>query len=483
MKKKENNENPEQGFLEGIAGDIEKPTLEQGEGRKPLAERMRPRNLDEFIGQRHLLGEGKALDIIIKSGHLPSLILWGPPGCGKTSLAYILAKIFGYSFHPFSAVVSGIRELKNLFKELESRTTGKNLVFIDEIHRFNKAQQDAFLPYVERGVITLIGTTTLNPSFSIVSPLLSRMRVLILEPLDEGEILELMKKALEDKERGYGTLDIRCEEDLLKVIAEYVEGDARAALNILELMVEAEKHGEAAASEPAGRPVETSRAKGPGERHTVKLTFKRLNEVLQGKIPEYDRDGEGHYNLISALHKSIRGSDPDAALYWLARMLEGGEDPLYIARRLIRVASEDVGLADPNALEITVRAKDAVHFLGMPEGDLALAEAVVYLATSPKSNSIYTAYGRAKEDAHEFSRAPVPMYLRNPVTSLMRKAGYGKGYKYPHDYPGRVVNQDYFPKVMGKRKYYEPSGFGFEKVIGKRIEWWIDKRNKSSKKA
>ncbi|HTP58504.1 MAG TPA: replication-associated recombination protein A, partial [Spirochaetia bacterium] len=328
-------------------------------------------------------------------------------------------------------------------------------VFIDEIHRFNKAQQDAFLPYVEKGVIALIGTTTMNPSFSIVSPLLSRSRVFILNTLDEAEIREVMSRALADTERGYGELKFSVEPEVPEIIARYAQGDCRAALNALEMLVESARAAE----------------EGP-----VALTRARLEAVFEGRLPEYDRDGEGHFNLISALHKSIRGSDPDASLYWLARMLEGGEDPLYIARRLLRVASEDVGLADPQAIVVANAAQEAVHFLGMPEGDLALAQTVVYLATAPKSNEIYAAYTKAREDAHEHGADPVPLYLRNPVTSLMRRAGYGDGYLYPHDYEGRVVPQEYFPSTMKGRKYYTPSEFGFEKTVEKRIRWWEERR-------
>jgi putative ATPase len=432
--------------------------------REPLAERMRPRSLDEYVGQSHLLGAGKALRLIIESGHLPSIIFWGPPGCGKSSLARILSAHFGYSFHFFSAVVSGIRELKDLFLRLEAETTGKNLVFIDEIHRFNKAQQDAFLPYVEKGVITLIGTTTLNPSFSIVAPLLSRSRTFILNTLDESEIREVLSRALADGERGYGKLPIACEEGILKTIAGYSQGDCRTALSVLELLVE------------SVRP----RAEEGGPPAPLTLTRERLEAVFQGRLPDYDRDGEGHFNTISALHKSIRGSDPDASLYWLARMLEGGEDPLYVARRLVRVASEDIGLADPQALLLASAAQQAVSFLGMPEGDLALAELVVYLATAPKSNELYVAYAKAKEDAHEYSADPVPLYLRNPTTALMREAGYGKGYLYPHDHPDRLVDQDYFPPRLTGRKYYTPSEFGHEKLVGQRIRWWAERRRKPS---
>jgi putative ATPase len=426
----------------------------RGKGREPLAERMRPRSLEEFIGQTHLLGPGKALRLIIDSGHLPSIIFWGPPGCGKSSLARILASQFGYDFHFFSAVVSGIKELKDLFARLEAETTARNLVFIDEIHRFNKAQQDAFLPYVEKGVITLIGTTTLNPSFSIVSPLLSRSRVLILQTLEDGEILQALTRALGDPERGYGSLGASAEPGVLETIASYAQGDCRTALNVLELLVESSRGVE-------GRPV---------------LGRERLEAVFQGRLPDYDRDGEGHFNLISALHKSIRGSDPDASLYWLARMLEGGEDPLYIARRLVRIATEDVGLADPQALLVANGAQEAVHFLGMPECDLALAEAVLYMATAPKSNEIYTAYTKAREDAHRYAADPVPLYLRNPSTSLMKKAGYGDGYLYPHDYPNRLVSQEYFPPRLRGKRYYTPSEFGFEKTLARRIKWWEEKR-------
>ena len=306
---------------------------------------MRPRTLEEYVGQSHILGPDKPLRLLLDSGHLPSLIFWGPPGCGKSSLARIISQRLGYSFHFFSAVVSGIRELKDLFARLETETTEKNLVFIDEIHRFNKAQQDAFLPYVEKGVITLIGTTTLNPSFSIVSPLLSRSRVFILNTLDEAEIREVMERALADTERGYGALKTTTEPEVMEIIARYSQGDCRAALNALEMLVESERASRGADGE-------------------IALTRARLEAVFEGKLPEYDRDGEGHFNLISALHKSIRGSDPDASLYWLARMLEGGEDPLYIARRLLRVASEDVGLADPQAIVMANAAQEAVHFLG-----------------------------------------------------------------------------------------------------------------------
>ena len=426
--------------------------------REPLAERMRPRSLEEFVGQQRILGPGRALRLLLDSGHLPSLIFWGPPGCGKSSLARLVAGRFGYSFHYFSAVVSGIRELKDLFARLESETTGKNVVFIDEIHRFNKAQQDAFLPYVEKGVITLIGTTTLNPSFSIVPPLLSRSRVFILDTLDEEEIREVMRRSLADPDRGYGGRSIECAPEVLPIIARYAQGDCRTALNTLEMLAE-------------------SVAKESTAGGVAVLTRERLEAVFQGRLPDYDRDGEGHYNLISALHKSVRGSDPDAALYWLARMLEGGEDPLYVARRLLRIASEDVGMADPQALVVASAAQQAVHFLGMPEGDLALAEAVVYLATAPKSNEIYTAYLKAMADAHQFSADPVPLFLRNPVTSLMKQAGYGDGYLYPHDHSGRVVRQDYFPPRLKGRKYYAPSGFGFEKIVEKRLRWWEERRS------
>jgi putative ATPase len=424
----------------------------------PLAERMRPRTLAEFVGQDHLLGEGKILRQAIQSDQLPSIILWGPPGSGKTTLAMIIASTTGAQFVSFSAVLSGVKEIKEVVREagdlwrVEKRGT---ILFVDEIHRFNKAQQDAFLPHVEKGTIILIGATTENPSFEVISPLLSRTKVFTLHSLTEEEVERILSRALEDRQRGLGAFAAAVEPDVLKGICRIVNGDARAGLNTLEMVVL------------------TTRPDPEGIR---RVGSRELEEVLQKKTFLYDKAGEEHYNLISALHKSLRGSDPDAALYWLGRMLEAGEDPLYVARRLVRFASEDVGMADPQALPLAVSAMQAFHFVGLPEGTLALAQAAVYLATAPKSNALYTAYQAVERDIREKETMPVPLHIRNAPTSLMRNLGYGKDYKYPHDYPDHFVEDEYLPKNLEGRIYYHPGDLGFEKEVKRRLEYWRKRR-------
>lgn len=430
----------------------------------PLAARMRPRNLAEFVGQEHLVGEGRVLRKVIDADQLPSMILWGPPGSGKTTLAYIIAKAIKAHFKPISAVSAGVADLRAIIEEAEKRlkfSRQRTILFIDEIHRFNKAQQDAVLPYVERGVVTLIGATTENPSFEVISPLLSRCRVFTLQPLNEQEMGLIVRRALEDEERGLGKLKVEIEKKALRHLITISNGDARVALNALEMATWATPPDEEG-------------------RRCLKLTT--IEEALQHRALLYDKNGDQHYDLISALHKSLRGSDPDAALYWLGRMLEAGEDPLYIARRLVRFASEDVGMADPQALVIAVAAQQAVHFIGMPEGNLALAEAVTYLATAPKSNSLYRAYSQVQEDVAHSQNEPVPLHLRNPVTPLMSRLGYGKGYKYAHDYPEHFVEQEYLPPSMRGRHYYFPGEQGYEKEIGTRLKkWWGGKDKERGK--
>jgi putative ATPase len=426
----------------------------------PLADRMRPRTLDEFVGQDHLLGQGKVLRQAIESDHLPSMILWGPPGSGKTTLAMIVASTTGAQFLAFSAVLSGVKEIKEVTQEaIEEWKYNKRrtILFVDEIHRFNKAQQDAFLPHVEKGTIILIGATTENPSFEVISPLLSRTKVFTLHFLTEEEIELILKRGLMDKERGLGQYAVVIEPEVFQGICRIANGDARIALNTLEMIVL------------------TSPPDEKGTRHIKKGD---LEEVLQRKAFLYDKSGEEHYNLISAFHKSLRGSDPDAALYWLGRMLEAGEDPLYIARRIIRFASEDVGNADPQALQVAVAAMEAFHFIGLPEGDLALAQAAVYLATAPKSNALYTAFLGVKKDVRELENMPVPLHIRNAPTTLMKDLGYGKEYKYPHDYPDHFVEEEYLPENLKGRIYYHPTEQGFEKEIKKRLEYWRKKKMK-----
>lgn len=420
-------------------------------GRRPLADRMRPETLEEFAGQQHLLGPGKPLRIAIERDEVSSLILWGPPGSGKTTLAMIIAKQTRSRFVKFSAVLAGIREIKEVMAAAErARGLGfRTILFIDEIHRFNKAQQDAFLPYVERGDVVLIGATTENPSFEVNSALLSRAKVYLLSPLAAEEILSLLERALRDDQHGLGAQRVEISEDLLRQIAVFSNGDARAAFNTLEAAVAA------SAPDSGGNAV---------------VTPALVEDALQRKMLPYDKAGEEHYNIISALHKSVRNSDPDAALYWLARMLEAGEDPLYIARRLIRMASEDVGLADPRALEVAVAAQQAAHFVGMPEGNLALAQAAVYLALAPKSNALYSGYGEVQKDVARTAAEPVPLHLRNAVTGLMSHFGYGRGYQYAHDAPERLTRMSCLPESLKERRYYRPTAEGFEKRLGERLE-------------
>jgi putative ATPase len=419
------------------------------ETHTPLAERMRPQTFARVYGQDHLLGKGKILSELIEKNQLVSIIFWGPPGSGKTTLGVMLARHFDLPFEFFSAVLSGIKEVKEFMARAEQQRKlfGKPMIlFIDEIHRFNKAQQAAFLPYVERGDIALFGSTTENPSFEVIAPLLSRTRVLVLKELDRESLDRIIGDALEDKERGLGQLGLGIEAAALDQLVDFANGDARRALNTLEIAA--------------------SLAKGKT------ISLENVQEALQKRTLLYDKDGEEHYNLISALHKSLRNSDVDASLYWLARMISAGEDPLYIARRLVRFASEDVGLADPQALGVTLHAKEAYDFLGSPEGELALAEAVVYLASAPKSNRVYSAFGAATQDVERSPHEPVPLHIRNAVTPLMKELGYGKDYQYAHDHAGSTTDMETFPERLKGRKYYEPGSLGFEKEVKKRIDWW-----------
>jgi len=426
----------------------------------PLAARMRPRNFDEFVGQKHLVSAGRIFRSCIESDQLPSIVLWGPPGSGKTTLAHIIASVTKSHFSSLSAVTAGVADLRRLIEEARRRlklSGQRSILFIDEIHRFNKAQQDAALPFVENGTITFIGATTENPSFEVISPLLSRCRTFRLDLLSNNDIQQIIEQTLKDEERGLGKLNVSISEEALQHLVTMANGDARIALNALEMTVAAT----------------TSNSSG---KRLIELPA--IEETMQHRAVLYDKKGEQHYDLISALHKSLRGSDADAGLYWLGRMLEGGEDPLYIVRRLVRFATEDVGMADPQALIIAIAAQQAVHFIGMPEGKLALAELVVYLATAPKSNSLYRAYSNVEGDIKKSYNEPVPLHLRNPVTGLMQQMGYGKGYKYAHNYTNHFVKQQNLPDSLEGKHYYNPSSQGYERVIADRIKLWWGENNR-----
>ena len=424
---------------------------------------MRPTTLEEFLGQDHLLGPGKALGELIRRGDVGSCIFWGPPGSGKTTLARLVANYTDRHFEPFSAVTEGVGRVREIIKEAEERLKYEGrgtILFCDEIHRFNRAQQDAFLPWVENGIITLIGATTENPSFELTAPLLSRCRVFVFEPLNDEHIRMVIERALPEAGKGKGeTGKVTLVPDAIAALVAYAQGDARRALNAVEAVVQ-----HAATLSPFPIPVSRD----------------LVVSVLERPLPAYDKSGDQHFNIISALHKAVRGSDVEGSLYWLARMLAGGEDPLYIARRLVRIAAEDVGLADPRALTLALAAKDAYHFLGSPEGELALAEAVVYLATAPKSNRVYAAFAQATDAAAAHPAEAVPLHIRNAPTKLMEDLGYGGGYKYAHAFEHAYVLQEYLPEVLRGARWYEPTEFGFEKDIKQRMEWWAELKRKAA---
>jgi putative ATPase len=428
--------------------------------QSPMAARMRPQNLDEFVGQEHLVGEGHVLRRLIDSDQIPSMILWGPPGSGKTTLAYVISQVTKSNFIPISAVSSGVADLRKAVEEAREkleRTGQRTILFIDEIHRFSKSQQDAILPYVENGTITLISATTENPSFEVISPLLSRSRVYTLNALTDQQLKDIVLRAIKDEERGLGKMKVAVDDDAVEFLINTANGDARSALNALEM---------------------ATMSVSPDQSGMRKINLKTIEEAFQHRALMYDRAGDQHYDIISALHKSLRGSDPDAALYWLGRMIESGEDPLYVARRLIRFASEDVGMADPQALVIAMAAQQAVHFVGLPEGNLALAQCVVYLATASKSNALYTAYSGVQQDIEKTRNDPVPLHLRNAPTRLMKNLGYGKDYQYPHDNPDHFIpGEKYLPDKLQGKRYYFPSEQGLEKIIKERIrQLWGNKK-------
>ncbi len=430
-----------------------------GDRNQPLAYRMRPTSLDEFLGQGHLLGPGKPLQDAIERGAVGSMVFWGPPGSGKTTLAWLIANYTERAFERFSAVTEGVPRVRQLIKEakerrdLEGRGT---ILFCDEIHRFNKAQQDAFLPWVEAGIVTLIGATTENPSFELNSALLSRLRVFVLHPLEPQHVRTIVESAVsrvrEEANPDSAAAKLTLSDDAIDLLVRHADGDARRALNATEAVFDYAERLEPPIKDP--------------------ISADLVESVLERRIARYDKAGEEHFNLISALHKAVRGSDVDGALYWLARMIDGGEDPLYIARRVVRMAAEDIGLADPRALSVALAAKDAYHFLGSPEGELAIVEAVIYLTAAPKSNRVYEAWSHAQKAAREHPAEPVPLHIRNAPTGLMKELGYGKGYRYDHAEGGYAAGQEYLPEVLRGARWYEPTDRGFEKTVGERLGWW-----------